>query len=285
MLQNDLNINSDCSNFHSLPDIKIKIKTRKNYKSKELVDQEIVLKPSDYLIEGNRIKNNFKGIENEFLNLINEECQPAFMPIDVPAPRGPIFVFGEYFMKKFYTVFDRDQNVVGLSLANHKESNENISEIKTPYDEVLENTNNSTNKKDNDSEIEIQKNTNLDKNNLNKNKKNNLINPIKNKVEESDFKKFMDTLSENSDKIEEDILPENFLKDDKTNQFNKKSKKKTDELDLDLNLEENNSNFLLNSEFVKLTKEDINDVHLDLGLFSETNTKSYLNDRNDENFY
>ena len=41
------------------------------------------------------------------------------MPIDVPHPRGPIFVFGEYFLRKFYTVFDRDRNLMGFSVANH----------------------------------------------------------------------------------------------------------------------------------------------------------------------
>lgn len=269
MLQNDLNINSDCSNYHSLPDIKIKLKSRKDYKSKQLEEIEIVLKPSDYLIEGNRIKNNFKGIENEFLNLINEECQPAFMPIDVPAPRGPIFVFGEYFMKKFYTVFDRVENVVGLSLANHLPTNENISKISTPYDKILEASNN------NDTNNTKNENAKLEDINIDKTKNKNSNENIE---EESDFKRFMDSLNEQSRQIEEDIIPENFLNEKQVEKTSKKPKK-ADDLDLDLNLEEDkNSNFLLNSEFVKLTKDDIDSVHLDLGLFSETNTKSYLND-------
>lgn len=274
MLQNDLNINTDCSNFHSLPDIKIKLKSRKNYKSKELQDHEIVLKPSDYLIEGNRIKNNFKGIENEFLNLINEECQPAFMPIDVPAPRGPIFVFGEYFMKKFYSVFDRDENVVGLSLANHSPVNQNISKISTPYDQVLESEKIMIHNQNNENESHLISNNN-NKNNIN------VIN--ESNGEESDFKRFMDSLNEKSKQIEEDVLPENFLKGNENGKASKK-RVKSNELDLDLDLsEDKNSNFLLNSEFIKLTKEDINNVHLDLGLFSETNTKSYLGDRSNEN--
>lgn len=64
-----------------------------------------------------------------------EDCQAAFMPMDVPAPRGPLFVFGEYFLRKFYTVFDRDQNVLGFSIANHDSSfNTNDLNIKTVYD-------------------------------------------------------------------------------------------------------------------------------------------------------
>jgi hypothetical protein len=58
------------------------------------------------------------------------------MPIDVPPPRGPIFVFGEYFLRKFYTVFDRDESVLGFALANQsQEENKNIKSIVTPYDD------------------------------------------------------------------------------------------------------------------------------------------------------
>lgn len=61
------------------------------------------------------------------------------MPIDVPAPRGPIFVFGEYFLRKFYTVFDRDQSLLGFTLANHdRNDNSKEDKIKTPYDNKKE---------------------------------------------------------------------------------------------------------------------------------------------------
>ena len=129
-------------NFKDLPDIEIILNRRENYGSNKLIMDKIILKPEDYIIEGKKIKNNL-DVQNDqdFSDLfpnVREECRPAFMPIDVPKPRGPILVFGEYFLRKFYTVFDRDQNVLGFATANHEgveRKNINL-DIVTPYDEL-----------------------------------------------------------------------------------------------------------------------------------------------------
>jgi cathepsin D len=144
ILQEKLEVKKDCSNFNSLPDISIILKSRKSYDDKELVTTNITLKPQDYIIDGSKIiKNSKKSDFEKFLKGLqmelpeNQECYQAFMAIDVPAPRGPIMVFGEYFLRKFYTVFDRDRNVVGISVANHNDKfNTNILNIKTPYDVI-----------------------------------------------------------------------------------------------------------------------------------------------------
>ena len=85
------------------------------------------------------------NLEKDFFDLFptsKEECQAAFMPLDVPAPRGPIFVFGEYFLRKFYTVFDRDESVLGFSVASHQDTlDTNQLNIRTPYDGINENEN------------------------------------------------------------------------------------------------------------------------------------------------
>jgi hypothetical protein len=135
-LVTELNIDPNCSNFEELPDIKIYLYAQKGYKDKNIDIKEITLRPDDYIVNGNRIKQSFKQI-NDF----KENCKLAFMPVDVPKPKGPLFIFGEYFLKKFYCVFDWEEMVVGIADANQYQSFEDKS-IVTPYEEVTSNNNN-----------------------------------------------------------------------------------------------------------------------------------------------
>jgi hypothetical protein len=149
LLNDKLQIDTKCSNFQELPKIEILVKARESYLSNEKKIHKIVLLPEDYIINGKNINKTLSIRDEAFREFFSdEECLPAFMPINVPRPRGPILVFGEFFMRKFYTVFDRDQRVLGLSLANQEyyKKNKNI-HVETPYDKVkvkkTENENNS----------------------------------------------------------------------------------------------------------------------------------------------
>ncbi len=118
-----------------MPDITIHLKARKDYKSKETLITQIVLKPEDYIIDGDKIRtSDTNQLHNKFMSDYDQECEAAFMAIDVPAPRGPILVFGEYFFRKFYTIFDRDENVIGFSVSNHKKIETTHLNLATPYE-------------------------------------------------------------------------------------------------------------------------------------------------------
>jgi hypothetical protein len=97
-LSKRLDVKSDCSNYKKLPNLGF------------VIDEKILnLEPQDYVDKG------------------PDGCEVSLMALDVPPPNGPLFIFGDPFLRKFYTAYDSANKRVGFATARHVDIPESAS--------------------------------------------------------------------------------------------------------------------------------------------------------------
>jgi len=85
-----LHVATDCSNFDTLP------------------------------VLGFQLSNHILNLRaEEYVDRGEDGCSLALMTLDIPPPKGPLFIFGDPFLRKYYTVYDRENLKVGFALAKH----------------------------------------------------------------------------------------------------------------------------------------------------------------------
>ncbi|GAA5872722.1 hypothetical protein JCM8547_006325 [Rhodosporidiobolus lusitaniae] len=57
----------------------------------------------------------YKLDASDYILEVQGTCMSAFMGLDIPAPAGPIWIVGDVFLRKFYTVYDLGKNAVGFA--------------------------------------------------------------------------------------------------------------------------------------------------------------------------
>jgi hypothetical protein len=90
-MQDQIKVEEDCSNFNELPVLGFVIG-----------EKVLNLAPEDYIDKS------------------DDHCELSLMQLDVPPPRGPLFVLGDPFLRKFLTIYDREGPRVGFAVARHE---------------------------------------------------------------------------------------------------------------------------------------------------------------------
>lgn len=84
-------VHEDCGNYNMLPTIGF-----------DLGSIVLNLEPEDYV-------RKYGG-----------KCYHQFLPLDIPPPRGPVVLLGSPFLRRYYTIYDRETLRIGIAFSKHE---------------------------------------------------------------------------------------------------------------------------------------------------------------------
>lgn len=96
LLLDSLEINDKCQGYDKLGHLTFVFKNEKGLKDYNINKKSYIHKADD-----------------------DQICSALLVPLDVPEPQGPLWILGDIFMEKFFTVFNRDNDTVGFAYAKH----------------------------------------------------------------------------------------------------------------------------------------------------------------------